>query len=145
MSSFIHFKIGKQSYLLNTNDTQYILNASDVKFFSVNNDYEKGYLRGLFIGRDNNTTLAISLSSLCGIYTNEKDAQFLIVFSDKYAILVDQVCDVFTVNEKLFEDSPIKSKFIKRIYKGVDGLILELSIDNIVHELNGLILTEVTE
>lgn len=145
MSTYIHFKVGKQPYLLNTNVTQYILNTTDVKFFSVNNNYGKGYLRGLFIGRDNITTVAISLSSMCGIAANEKDTQFLIAFADKYAILVDEVCDVFSAGENLFELSPIKNKHIKRVYKGVDGLILELSIDNIVHELNGLNLTEVTK
>ena len=138
MISFVHFKVGNQDFILDTNVTQYIVNISSVKFFSLAGN-KKDYVRGLFVGRNNVTTLAIRLSKYCSIASEEKDEKYLIAFSNRYAIIVDEVVNVFLADEKNFVISPVKSKFVKRIYKdGEHGLLRELNLEYILSVISSI-------
>jgi chemotaxis signal transduction protein len=136
MKSYVHFRIGGQDYILDANVSQYILSLEKVKFFSLAG-VKKDYIKGLFIGRDKITTLAIYLSKFCNIEVDPTKENFLIAFSDRYAIIVDEVVNIFIADEKNFEPSPVKSRFVSKIYKDKEhGLLRELNIEPILQELN---------
>lgn len=138
MISYVHFKVGNQDFILDSNITQYIVNLSNVKFFSLLGN-KKDCVRGLFVGRNNVTTLAIRLSKYCSITSEEKDEKYLIAFSNQYAIIVDEVVNVFLADEKNFVISPVKSKFVKRIYNdGERGLLRELNLEYILNDISSI-------